>query len=391
MKFNTKNFKLPEQLDSLKAALPEFVQTEIDPIGVEMNRTRQWSNKLFPLLREAGLLGLRVPKEYGGYGLTYSQYWPLMEELAKTHGGCRMPVHGQNGMWGMIHNYGTKEQKKKYLSTWLEKQVPVFALTEPETGTGVDIKMTATKQGDYYILNGTKWLISFSDIGTFFHVVCYTGDRSLGAKGISMILVDAGTPGMEIEDHGEFMGCRASAHHIVRFKDCKVPVKNLLGQEGQGLEVALKGFLDPSRLSIAISCLGACQKMLELSVAFAKQRITFGKPIADRQAVQMMLADMAVDIHALRTMIADCTRRYDAGEKAAAQISMCKLFGVESTKRVSDNALLIHGGIGTCSVSMIEQLYRDVRELWFEEGTPTVQRTVIGRDVLGKAIRSVGK
>ena len=153
----------------------------------------------------------------------------------------------------------------------------------------------------------------------------------------------------------------------------------------------MKGFLDPSRLSIAVSCLGPCQKMLELCVKFAKERVTFGKPIADRQAVQQMLADMAVDVHALRTMIADCARRYDAGEKVAAEISMCKLFGVESTKRVSDNALLIHGGIGTNEVSMVEQLYRDVRELWFEEGTPTVQRTVIGRDVLGKAIRSVGK
>ncbi|MGV8057007.1 MAG: acyl-CoA dehydrogenase family protein [Smithellaceae bacterium] len=391
MKFNTRNFKLPEQLDSYRLAFREFVQTELDPIAKEMNKTRKWSPALMPLLSEVGVLTLRFPKEYGGHGLGYSEFWPILEEAGKTGGAIRMPIHGCNVQWQMIYEHGTEEQKKKFLPMWLGTGMSVFALTEPETGTGVDIKTTATREGDYYVINGTKWLISFSDIASVFHLVCYTGDRSLGAKGISMILVEPGTPGMEIESHGEFIGCRASGHHIVRFKNCKVPVKNLLGQEGQGLDIAMKTFLDPSRLGIAVSCLGPCQKMLELSVAYAKERVTFGKPIADRQAVQQMLADMAVDVHALRTMIADCAIKYDAGEKVATQISMCKLFGVEATKRVSDNALLIHGGIGTCETSMVEQLYRDVRELWFEEGTPTVQRTVIGRDILGKAIRSVGK
>lgn len=391
MKFNVKNFKFPDDLEKFRMALRQFVQTELDPIAAEMNRTRQWSPKLMPMLSEAGLLTLRLPREYGGQGLNWTQWWPLLEECGKTGGGVRMPLHGRNVMWGMIYDYGTEEQKKKYFEMWHGPGMPVFALTEPKTGTGLDIKTTADKKGDYYILNGTKWLISFSDIGFVFHVVCYTGDRSLKAKGTSVILVEKDTPGMTIEDHGEFMGCRASQHHIVRFENARVPVKNLLGKEGEGMDIALKSFLDPSRLGIAISCLGPCQKMLELSVAFAQERITFGKPIADRQAVQQMLADMAVDVHALRVMIADACRRFDAGEKVPTEISMCKLFGVEATRRVSDNALLIHGGIGTAESYMVENLYRDVRELWFEEGTPTVQRTVIGRDVLGKAIRSVGK
>ena len=222
-------------------------------------------------------------------------------------------------------------------------------------------------------------------------MVAYTGDRSLGAKGISMLLVEPGTAGFTIEPQKDMMGLRGCFHGILRFRDCEVPVSNLVGKEGEGLDIALRTFLDASRLGIAVSCLGAAQRMLELSTKYAQQRVTFGRPIGERQAVQQMLADMATSVYALRCMVSDCARKYDEGQPVAVEASMCKLFGLEATRQVSDAALLIHGGVGCTKAFPIERIYRDVRQLWFEEGTPTIQRLVIGRDVLGKRIRAIGK
>lgn len=392
MKLSIKDFNLPKHLEKYRLAVRELVKTELDPIAEEMERTGNMPKRLIPLLKEAGLLSLRIPKEYGGKGLTFSQYWPILEEIAKSHGTTRMLVHTFNGTWAMIHHHGTEAQKKKYIPMQVEgKGFLAFALTEPGTGTGVDIKTTAKKIGNSYVINGTKHLISFADIACVFHVALYTGDRSLGAKATSMLLVEPGTSGFTIKPHREMMGNRACYHAILEFKDCKVPVKNLLGKEGEGLDIALRTFLDLSRLSIAVSCLGGAQRMLELSTDYARKRVTFGKPIAERQIVQQMLADIGTDVYALRCMIDASARKYDAGEPVGVESSMCKLFGIETTRKVSDLALNIHGGMGTEKSFKIEQLYRDMRELWFEEGTPSVQRLVIGRDILGKDIRRIGK
>lgn len=392
MKLSIKDFKFPKDLEQYRLAVRELVKTELDPIAEEMEKTGRMPDRLMPLLRDAGLLGLRPPKEYGGMGLTFSQYWPILEEIAKCHGTVRMLVHGSNGAWTMIHTHGTEAQKKKYIPMSVNgKGVLAFSLTEPGTGTGVDIKTTATKVGNIYKVNGTKHLISLADIACVFHVVVYTGDRSLGAKGTSMLLVEPEAPGLKIIPHREMMGNRACYHAILEFKDCEVPTGNLLGKEGEGLDIALRTFLDISRLSIAVSCLGAAQRMLELSTDYAKKRVTFGKPIGERQVVQQMLADIATDVYALRCMISNCARKYDEGQPVGVESSMCKLFGIETTRRVSDLALNVHGGMGTEKSFKVEQLYRDVRELWFEEGTPTIQRLVIGRDVLGKEIRRIGK
>ena len=390
MKLKIEDFKLPEELERYRTAVKEFVQTELEPIAEELEDTNRVPDRLLPLLREAGLLRLRLPQEYGGIGLTFSQYWPILEEVAKSHGTIRMFVHGYNGIWVMIGSHGTEEQKRKYFPIWTEgRGFPVFALTEPGTGTGVDIKTTARKEGNIYRLNGRKHLITFADIAEIHHVVAYTGDRSLGSKGISMFIVEKGSPGFTIEPHKEMLGNKGCYHGILHFNDCEVPAENLLGQEGEGLDIALRVFLDISRLSIAVSCLGCAQRLLELSSEYSKERVTFGKPISERQAVQQMLADMATDVYALRCMIADCARKYDEGQQISVQSSMCKLFGLLAARRVSDMALEIHGGIGVTQALPIERLYRDTRCLAFEEGTPTIQRLVIGRQVLGKSLRSI--
>jgi alkylation response protein AidB-like acyl-CoA dehydrogenase len=292
----------------------------------------------------------------------------------------------------MLYHHGTEEQKRRHLPLWARGDArPSFALTEPGTGTGVDIRTTAARDGDIYRLNGTKHLITFADIANVFYVIAYTGDRSLRAKGVSIILVDPGVPGLTIEPMREMMGLKACYHGILHFRDCAVPVTNLVGREGEGLDIALRTYLDVSRLSIAASCLGSAERLLELSAKFAHERVTFGKPIGERQAIQQMLADMATDIYATRCMMADCASRYDGGERIAVQASMCKLFAIEMARRVSDSALLIHGGIGCSRAYPVERIYRDLREMWFEEGTPTIQRLLIGRDILGRPVRSIGK
>lgn len=392
MEVKLENFRLPQQLEDYKKAIKELARTELAAIADEMEATFQVPDRLLPLLRKAGLLKLRIPKQYGGVGLNFSQYWPILAEVAKPHGTIRMFVHGMNGMWVMIHTHGTEEQKKKYIPRWVEgKGFPAFALTEPDTGTGRDIKTTARKDGDKYIVNGTKHLITYADIADMFHTPVYTGDRALGAKGTSMLLIERDTPGFTIEPHEEMIGIRGCYHGILHFKDCPVPAANLLGKEGEGLDIALRTMLDPSRLSIAVSCFGPMEHMLELSRDFAHTRVTFGKPIADRQVVQQMLADMAVDIYALKCMITDCARQYDEGQLIPVEASICKLFGLLAVRRVSDLALEIHGGIGVSKAYTIERTYRDVRPMTFEEGTPTIQRMVIGRDVLGRPPRSIGK
>lgn len=291
----------------------------------------------------------------------------------------------------MIHHHGTEEQKKNILALWLQGKWTTGAITEPDAGTGLDIKTTATKVGDVWRINGNKHLITYADIGELMWVLCYTGDRSLGAKGMSVLIVPKGTPGMIIEPMKQSMGLWGSYHGIVHFRDCEIPVTNILGEEGDGLDIMLRTSLDPSRMSIGVSCLAIAERCLEHSAEFAQKRVTFGKPIADREGIRSMLADMAVDIYAGRSMISDCAARYDNGELIATQSAICKLFCLEMVGRVSDKALLIHGGVGYTKAHAIERLYRDARAMWFEEGTPSVHRLVIARDVLGKQVRSIGK
>lgn len=392
MKLLLKDYKLPKDLEAYKKAVKEFTRTELEDCAVEMQKTNKLPKRLIPLLADAGLLALRIPKEYGGSGLTFTEYWPILAEVARSAGTIRMFVHGYNGIWLIIGKNGNEEQKRKYLPMFVDGSIgfPGFALTEPGTGTGVDIKTTAKKEGKFYKLNGKKHLITFADIAAITHTVVYTGDRSLGAKGTSIILVEKGAPGLTLVPHEDMIGIAGCYHAVQVFENCTVPEKNLVGKEGNGLNIAMH-FLDPSRLSIGVSCLGPAERILDIAVDYAKKRVTFGKPIEDRQAVQQMLADMATDIYALKCMIGDCGKMYDNGESIAATASMVKLFGIETTRKVSDLALIIHGGIGCTAEYPLQRHYRDVRCLWFEEGTPTIQRLVIGRDVLGKQVRQVGK
>jgi alkylation response protein AidB-like acyl-CoA dehydrogenase len=387
MNLRLADFKIPEELEQYKESLRQFARAELDPLADRIDRENSWPDDVRAVLKEAGIPQLPCPEEYGGLGLSLSQWWPIFEIVAGVGGVIRAIAHGGSAFWRMIHIHGTEEQKRKYLIPFVSgKKIGGFALTEQDYGTGVDIRTIATRQGDKFVLNGRKHIISsvvpLPRVADYYHVVAYSKDRSLGSKGISMFLVDTDAPGFSYTVMPEFMGFRGCPHLALNFQDCNVSAKNLLGKEGQGLDIAIETFLTPSRWSIATSCLGLAQRLLELSVEYSKTRVTFGRPIATRQAVQQILADTATDIYALRTMVADVGLKLDQGVPCMKEASMCKNFGIQVTRRMSDAALEIYGGIGVSRAYPVERLYREARMLWFEEGTPTIQRLVIAKEIL---------
>jgi alkylation response protein AidB-like acyl-CoA dehydrogenase len=367
---------------TFRRELVEFIWKELDRYEHEIERTGAIPrDDLFPRLRRMRCFGLMVPEAYGGVGLSVSQYVPILAEFSKIHGGIRVIVHVHNMTAKAIAQLGTEAQKRALLPQVATGERSVaFGLTEPDAGTGRDIKARAVRDGDHFVLNGRKHLITNSEFASHFMVFCYT-DPGRGNHGISALMVERDTPGFTIADMPETMGCRGGQHGYLTFKDCRVPAGNILGTEGEGL-LQMTVALETSRLFIAATSLGTAERALELSLGFAKKRVTFGKAIAERQAVQTYLADMATDIYALRAMIMDAAGKADRGERIPAESSMCKLFGLEAVGRVTDRALLIHGGVGYTRKYPIERLYRDARLNWVEEGTPTIQRLVIARQFL---------
>jgi alkylation response protein AidB-like acyl-CoA dehydrogenase len=362
----------------------ERVWGELDQFEEEIESTERLPlDRVMPILRDMKAFGLLVPEHYGGLGLTVTQYVPVLAELAKVQGAIRVLVHVHNMTAHAIADMASEEQRAALLPGIATGQLSVaFGLTEPDHGTGADVGTTAIKVNGHFCINGRKHLITNSNIASHFIVFAKTQPQA-GERAVSAILVERNTPGFTIEPLPETMGCKGGEHGQLTFKDVLVPVHNVLGEEGRGLE-QMETALEVSRLFIAATSLGTAERAFELSLAFAKQRVTFGKPIAARQAVQRYLAEMAVDIHALRLMIADAAAKCDAGKRIPAESSICKLFGLEAVGRVTDRALLVHGGIGYTRKHRIERLYRDARLNWLEEGTPTIQMLVIAREFLSK-------
>jgi alkylation response protein AidB-like acyl-CoA dehydrogenase len=338
-------------------------------------------DQVWPALREMGAFGLLVPEEYGGSGLTVRQYLPIIAELAKVHGGLRALVHVHNSIGHALYELGDGRRRAAIMPGVADGSKSVaFGLTEPDSGTGADTATTARREGDAYVINGRKWLITNSDFASHFMVFAKTGTVD-GRPALSTVLVERETPGLHIEPLPETMGCKGGEHGVLTFTDATVPVENLLGEEGEGVD-KMEQALEISRVFVAASSLGTAEYALELSVEHAQKRVTFGKPIAQRQAVQRYLAEMAMDVHALRLMLDDAAIKWDAGRRIPQEAATCKLFGLEAVGRVTDRALLVHGGIGYTRRHPIERLYRDARLNWLEEGTPTIQQLVIAREVL---------
>lgn len=335
--------------------------------------------ELFPILRRMGAFGFLIPQEYGGQGLQFQAYCSIIEEFSKIHGGLRVLVHVHNSMAHAFSIMANERQKQDVLPGAAQGHKSVaFALTEPDYGSGADIGTTAVRDDGCFILNGRKHLITNADFASHFIVFAKTIPGSRASDSVTAFCVERSIEGFTMEPMPETMGCKGGTHALLRFDNVRLPKSAVLGIEGRGLG-QMEEALEISRLFIAASSLGSAERALELSVRFAKNRVTFGKPISERQAVQRYLAEMATDIYALRQMIEHAARALDAGKRISGEGAMCKLFGLEAVGRVTDRALLVHGGVGYTQLHEIERLYRDARLNWLEEGTPTIQYAVIAK------------
>ena len=372
------NFSLPENILQRKLEAREWVEKVLNPLSVPLEEEEKLPEELVNELKRGPFFGLTIPKEYGGEGLSVVDWFTILEELAKAYATVRLIAHTMNGLfWRPLLQFGTEEQKKKYLPGLATGEIwAANSLTEPEAGTGKDINSKAVKDGDHYILNGRKWLITlFPGYTKLFYAFAAT------EEGITAFLVDAPTKGLILKPMAKMMGCVGPRHYNVIYENCRVPASNILGEKGKGLDVAF-GMLHLSRVSIAFCCIGLAQKMLELAIDYAKKRTTFRKLIVTRQAVQDNLAQMATEIQAARLLAYEAAWKFDQGETIVKEAAMAKLFAEQVATRVSELALRIHGGIGYTKEYSLERHFRDVRSFHFEEGTEEIQKLLIARHLL---------
>ena len=376
-------YETQEKYLAFKQSITDFLWKEVDPLVEQMERTNHVPQDiLFPRFRETGLFGLIIPEEYGGSGLTTMQYLPIIAEISKVSGAIRGLIHVHLTAARAIICYGREEQKKELLPKMATGESSLaFCMTEANSGSGMDCKTTAVREGDNYILNGEKHLITNADFTDLFMVACHTGSKDLGHKCMSALIVELGTPGFVVEEMPHLMGCKGIGHGILKFENCKVPVENVVGEEGTGLEVFL-GELEPSRVFVAASSLGTAERALQESIKYAKDRVTFGKPIASRESIRTLLADMAMDIYGLRLMLEDVAQKIDDGKACPLEASIAKTHGLETVCRVMDRAMQVLGGRSYLQSYPIERLFREARINVLEEGTPTIQRLVTARAIL---------
>lgn len=371
------------ELYELRMRTRKVVETELEALSDEMEKTNVYPEKMWEICRKYDLFRLSLPKKYGGMGLCYEQYFPLLEEIARGPGSIRMFLHVVNGLsWHILADHGPAELQEKWLPLMGNEDFFItFALTEPDCGSGVDIRTKAERRGDKYILNGKKTLISFTDVHDAYYIIAVTDESKRKKGGHSAFVIPVDTPGIWVEPMPHMMGCRGAGHGHVLMQNCEVPVANRLGEEGEGLTIFLHA-LAISRASIGVCCLGMSQRFLELAIARAKDRVTFGKAIVTRQAIQQTIADMGTQVHALRMIAWDCARQIDCGEDIEMKSAMLKLHGIDTLRTVSDSCLEIFGGIGYFednSYGPVERMYRDARAMWLEEGPRTVQRLTAAR------------
>ena len=349
-----------------------------DEMQKEIEVTNTFPKEFYELAIKNDLYRFALPEKYGGFGLTEKQILMVQEEFSRGPVGMRMHLHHAADLdWRILDDFGSEELKAQYMDKFQDKTIySNFALTEASGGTGADIHTTAIKDGDYYVINGEKTLISHTDCSDFTYLIVSTDPTSDKDSRLSAFFVDVHTPGYEIVPMPHMMGCRGAGHAGLRFTNMRVHKKYLLGKEGMGLEIAMHS-LSVSRAHIAVSNLGMAQRMLEMTIRRARDRVTFGKPLIRRQAIQQTIANMGTEINALRLMIWDFAKDYDAGKDIEMKAAMCKLHSINTVRMVSDAMLEIFGGIGyfeDCPYGPVERMYRDCRAMWLEEGPPTVQR-----------------
>lgn len=376
------DFTFSDDIELLRKAVRDFVQNEVEQVAMEIEEKDEIPEHIVEMSKEMGLFGLSIPEEYGGLGLDMVGKCAIYEELGKTHNGFTTLIGAHTGIGSVgIVEAGTEEQKRKYLPKMASGEwIGAFALTEPSAGSNAaNLKTTAVKKGDRYIINGSKHYITNAVCGNIFTVMAVT-DPGKGAKGITSFIVEKSFPGFKLGAVERKMGLRGSHSAELFFEDMEVPAENVLGEEGNGYVNALK-ILANGRAGLAARNLGSCQKLLEMSMDYAMQRVQFGKPIFEQQAVQHMLADMAMEIEVLRAMTYRVAWMGDKEMRVVKEAAMAKLYGSEVYNRVADLAVQIHGGIGYMRDYPIERFYRDARITKIYEGTSQIQKNIIAAEL----------
>ncbi|MHA3905035.1 acyl-CoA dehydrogenase family protein [Castellaniella sp. WN] len=374
-----------ETLNILLSNVSRFVRERLIPNEETVAETDEIPAAIIEEMKTIGLFGLTVPEEYGGLQLTMEEEVLVMLELGQTSPAFRSVVGTTVGIGsqGIVFD-GTDEQKQKYLPRMATGElIASFALTEPGSGSdAASLKTTARREGDHYVVNGTKRFITNAPQAGLFTLMARTNPDDRSARGISAFIVEADSPGITLGKRDRKMGQKGAHTCDVIFEDCKVPAANLIGGvEGRGFKTAMK-VLDKGRIHIAAICVGVAERMLAEALQYAAQRHQFGKAIGEFQLVQAMLADSKAEIYAARCMVLDAARRRDDGLPVSTEASCAKMFASEMCGRVADRAVQIFGGAGYMSEYGIERFYRDVRLFRIYEGTTQIQQLVIARNLL---------
>ena len=381
------DFSLNDHQKLIRDTVRQFMEAEVRASVKEMEKEGKFPAEAIAKLGEMGCCGMLVPEEWGGAGFDTVSYVLMLEEVARVFTAMSTALGVTNSaVQAPLLLFGTEAQKKKYLRRMATGEtLGAFCLTEPAAGSdAAGIQARAVRVGDCYKLNGTKtWVTNGSVAGVL--LVFAKTDPAAGGKGISAFLVEPGFAGFRAGRHEDKMGQRSSPSVEILLNDCVVPVENRLGEEGQGLKIALSA-LDGGRIGIAAQAVGLAQGALEETVKYAKQRAAFGKRIAEFQAIQWMIADMQTEIEAARGLVHYAAWLKDAHPtKVGASASKAKLYASEMVNRVVYKAVQVHGSVGYSRETDVERMYRDARVITIYEGTSEVQRMIIARELLGKA------
>jgi acyl-CoA dehydrogenase len=374
-----------EILTQLLDTLSRFVRERLVPNEERIAEEDAIPAEIVAEMKELGLFGLSIPEEYGGLGLTMEEEVLCAFEIGQTSPAFRSIFGTNNGIGsqGIIMD-GTPEQKSYYLPRLAAgEMIASFALTEPGAGSdAASIRTTARRDGDHYVVNGTKRFITNAPEASIFTLMARTNPDDKGAGGITAFIVEADSPGLSLGKIDRKMGQKGAHTSDVILDDVRVPAANIIGgREGQGFKTAMK-VLDRGRLHISATCVGVAERLIRDSVRYAAERVQFGKPIGEFQLVQAMLADSRTEAYAARCMVLDAARRKDAGENISTEAACAKLFASEMVGRVADRAVQVHGGAGYIADYGIERFYRDVRLFRIYEGTTQIQQLVIARNML---------
>lgn len=377
-------FALTEEQRMIQEMVRRFAEKEIAPIADEIDRTERFPAETIKKMAELGLMSMLVPAEAGGTGMGAVAYSLALAEIGAACASHAVTTSVTNMVCEGIYRFGSPEQRERYIPKIAsgEYLAGAFALTEPNAGSDAgSLRATAERDGDGYVLNGTKIFITS---GTYAGVVMVAAktDKDAGKRGISVFLVEAGTPGFKVGRKEEKLGQRASDTVEIVLENCRVPASALLGQEGDGFKIMLSS-LDGGRVGIASNSCGLARSALASAANYAKERKQFGKPIADFQAIQFKLADMATQLDAARLLTLRAAQKKELGKNYTQEASMAKVFATEMVQRVCREALQIHGGYGYVREYPVERYLRDSMAVTLYEGTSEVQRLVIARNVLG--------